>query len=92
MKCMLIYVYIYIRILCYLVLQLLQKLHLMDYSLLIGINDCKLSAEAGDDSDSESIEGLDKNGYVSSDDGLGMYISDVLTLCICKCTKSSFPI
>ena len=43
----------------------------MDYSLLIGINDCKLSAEAGDDSDSESIEGLDKNGYVSSDDGLG---------------------
>ena len=43
----------------------------MDYSLLVGINDCKLSAEAGDDSDSESIEGLDKNGYVSSDDGLG---------------------
>ena len=45
----------------------------MDYSLLVGINDCKLSAEAGDDSDSESIEGLDKNGYVSSDDGLGNY-------------------
>ena len=43
----------------------------MDYSLLVGINDCQLSAEAGDDSDSESIEGLDKNGYVSSDDGLG---------------------
>jgi len=42
----------------------------MDYSLLVGINDCKLSAEAGDDSDSESNE-LDKNGYVSSDDGLG---------------------
>ena len=55
----------------YLLLQLLQKLHLMDYSLLVGINDCKLSAEAGDDSDSESMEGLDKNGYVSSDDGLG---------------------
>ena len=43
----------------------------MDYSLLVGINDCKISAEDGDDSDSESIEGLDKNGYVSSDDGLG---------------------
>ena len=66
--------YVYMQ--CYLILQLLQKLHLMDYSLLVGINDCKLSAEAGDDSDSESIEGLDKNGYVSSDDGLGnLYIS-----------------
>ena len=67
------YIYFYMEF--YHILQLLQKLHLMDYSLLIGINDCKLSAEAGDDSDSESIEGLDKNGYVSSDDGLGnMYI------------------
>lgn len=55
--------------------KLLQKLHLMDYSLLVGINDCKLSAEAGDDSDSESMEGLDKNGYVSSDDGLGSPIT-----------------
>ena len=47
----------------------------MDYSLLVGINDCKLSAEDGDDSDTESIEGLDKNGYVSSDDGLGILIN-----------------
>ena len=42
----------------------------MDYSLLVGINDCQISAEDGDDSD-ESMEGLDKNGYASSDDGLG---------------------
>ena len=43
----------------------------MDYSLLVGINDCILTAEDGDDSDAESNDGLDKNGYASSDDGLG---------------------
>ena len=52
----------------------------MDYSLLVGINDCELSAEDGDDSDLESIEGLDKNGYVSSDDGLGKMLLYVLTI------------
>ena len=69
----------------------------MDYSLLVGINDCQLSAEAGDDSDSESIEGLDKNGYVSSDDGLGkvhlcMYIllSDFKQLHFTNYSFSSF--
>ena len=43
----------------------------MDYSLLVGINDCRLTAEDGDDSDTESNDGLDRNGYGSSDDGLG---------------------
>ena len=51
----------------------------MDYSLLVGINDCKISAEDGDDSDSESRE-LDKNGYVSSDDGLGKIYTYVCVL------------
>ena len=56
----------------------------MDYSLLVGINDCELSAEDGDDSDLESIEGLDKNGYVSSDDGLGKMLLYVI-YCNLKC-------
>ncbi|XP_065897361.1 phosphatidylinositol 5-phosphate 4-kinase type-2 alpha-like [Dysidea avara] len=55
--------------------KLLEKLHLMDYSLLVGINDCILTAEDGDDSDAESNDGLDKNGYASSDDGLGSPIT-----------------
>ena len=58
----------------------------MDYSLLVGINDCKLSAEDGDDSDSESIEGLDKNGYNSSDDGLGNKLNTVTSI-LSACTK-----
>ncbi len=44
--------------------QLLQKLNLMDYSLLVCIHDCTIPP----DSDDEDFNDCEEDGYISSDD------------------------
>lgn len=48
------------------ILQLLQKLNLMDYSLLVGIYDGTIPPDPEDEDD--DVEGEEGNGYLSSDD------------------------
>lgn len=48
------------------IFQLLQKLNLMDYSLLVGIYDGTIPPDPEDEDD--EAEGEEGNGYLSSDD------------------------